>query len=591
MQQRPARTTASEQRSAARTSARPPVVSLSRWIAGVLLVVATLWTFAPILDNAFVWDDGANLVAARTHWGTGLGGIVWALTQPYAGHYQPLTWFSYRLDLWLWSASAAGVHATNLVLHVIVTGLVGALAWVLTGPLGLDRKSVDQDPRDERFRWGASFSCAAIFAVHPIHVETVAWATERRDLLSTALTLAAVLRYLHVRLPNAESPRGMVGVSVLHACAALARAQMSLPFVLLALDIGVLNRLGREGDRGRSLARLVKEKWASFGIAAVSAALALWAQRASGALTAATEHGVWDRLVQTGYSLAFYPQALVYRPYWLPLYERPYPFDPFDPTYLLPAGLGFLGVALAFAGVVKRRPSLAASAVLAYVALVLPVSGIAQSGVQLVADRYAYLSTIPLILTAGLGLSRLIEAAPRPWVRGVAWTVILTVLIAGAGTARRQTLVWKNDETLWRHVLLHSGSCLADNNLGQILFVRGESGAALFHLTRALERVPTYPRPWRAIVALLDAPWPSDAPPAGWVAQTIDRAAAASGGGPERAYASGLAWIHAGESGRALVQLRQVLAKDPAHEGARLAIARLNAAAAKEPPRAPASAR
>ena len=349
--------------------------------AAVVLAAITLWAYGPVLDNGFVWDDGANLIAARTHWDRGPAGIAWAFTTPFFGHYQPLTWISYQLDALVSGATPRGVHATNLALHLVASALVGALAWWFARPRFA--------PVDKRGGFAlcatAGLLGASLFALHPIHVETVAWATERRDLLSTVLVLAAV--WLHLATsPRDDSPSRFRGlVALLHALAALARAQMSLPFVLLALDVWPLRRAATNSGERRRWARLVSEKSLSFAVAAASATAALWAQASSGALTPASEHGLVDRLVQAGYSFAFYPAALVYRPYWLPLYERPYPFEPFAARYLLPA-MAALAVILALAACRRRFPALATAAG-SYLLLVLPVAGPAHSGIQLVAER------------------------------------------------------------------------------------------------------------------------------------------------------------------------------------------------------------
>lgn len=536
----------------------------------LLLLVVTLWAYAPVLDNAFVWDDGANLVAARSSWGTGFEGVRWSFTTPFFGHYQPLTWLSYRVDLALSGATPRGVHATNLALHLVASALVGLLAAGFTarasrqnGPAG--------DPRT--FALVAGLVAAALFALHPVHVESVAWATERRDLLSTAFVLAAVLVHLTTSPPDLRPSPARGWIAGLHLLAALSRAQMSLPFVLLALDLWPLGRLRAARSAREGWSRLVAEKALSLAIAAASAVTALWAQASSGALTAASEHGLLDRIVQTGYSLAFYPSALLFRTTFLPLYERPSPFPSLAAEYLAPAVATL--VALVAIGLLRPRLPALATATVTYVLFVLPVAGPAQSGIQLVADRYAYLATVPLLLLLVCGSLSLIARSGR---RTAVWAGLGVLLLALAGatvTTRRQTLVWRDDASLWRHVLAHSSSVLADNNFGQILLARGESGEALRHLVRALEKAPTYPRPWRALAAILEAPWPQGGPDRAWVAATLDRAAALSPGLAVPAYASGLAWLRAGDAVRAQRQFRRTLLLEPGHEGARLALSRL----------------
>lgn len=547
----------------------------------VVLGAAIVWAYAPILDNAFVWDDGGNLVAARARWDRGLQGVGWAFREPYGGHYQPLTWISYQMDAAISGATPRGVHATQGLLHLATTATVAWLAWLLAGCAALRTLSPFAD---RRARALLALLAAALFALHPIRVESVAWATERRDLLSTLFALAALA--LHLRAaPTDASPSPARGrIALLHALSALSRAQMTLPLVLLLADLWPLRRLAEEPDRLRGFLRLLREKWMSLAIAAASAAAAIWAQASHGALTSASEHGLLDRLVQAGYGLAFYPAAMLFGRTWLPLYERPFPFVPTEPRLLLPA-LAAL-VALSVVWFLRRRLPALAVAVGAYLLLVLPVLGIAQSGIQLVADRYAYLSTVPLVLLAAGALVRFGASSGRA-ARPLLALGLAALLAAQALATHRQTRVWESDETLWRHVLDHSTSCLADNNLGYILYGRGEPGPALFHLVRSLERVPSYGRPWRGIAALLEAPTPADAPPALRVAETLERAAATQPASALPRYASALAWMRAGDERRAERELRRALAIDPSHEGARFALARL--AARRSPFTAPAA--
>ncbi len=542
--------------------------------AALLLGAAIVWAYAPILDNGFVWDDGGNLIAARANWDRGFAGVAWAFREPFAGHYQPLTWLSYRVDAAVSGATPRGVHASQLILHLANTAAVAWLAWLLAGSRGLQRAALGADPRR---RAVLAATAAALFALHPIRVESVAWATERRDLLSTLFALVAVALHLRASPADASPSPARGRIALLHALSALSRAQMTLPFVLLLLDLWPLGRLKYEPDRGRALLRLVREKGFSFALAAASAAAAVWAQASHGALTAASEHGPLDRLVQAGYGLAFYPASLLFGRTWLPLYERPFPFDPTAPRLLVPA-LAALAALTALAALVLSRRRFPAPAVAfgGYLLLVLPVLGIAQSGIQLVADRYAYLSTIPLVLLAAGAVTILGFRLGSRLGKGALALGLIALLASYAVATRRQTLVWRDDETLWRHVLAHSSSCLADNNLGYLLYGKGETGPALFHLVRSLERVPTYGRPWNGIAALLESPSPAPGEPASsWVATTLERAAATQRSAALPRYAAALAWARAGDETKAENEFREVLAIDPDHEGARLALARI----------------
>ncbi len=559
-----------------------------------ILLAAIVWAYWPILQNGFVWDDGGNLLTARAFWDRGLGGIAWAFREPFGGHYQPLTWMSYQLDAAISGATPRGVHATQLALHLLVTLLVAALAHTLAQTVARTstrRPNGGQGGNDARWTYGFPLLAAALFGLAPIRVESVAWATERRDLLGALFAIAAVLVYLRAAASDAperralgdSSARSRWAVAALLALSALSRAQMTLPFVLLLLDVGPLARWTPDGpSRLRAFFGLVREKAVLFAIAAASAAAAIWAQTSAGALTSTAEHGLFARLVQAGYGLGFYAMKALFphgEPPLLPLYERPVPFPPRGDTEFLMVALMSLGCLVTVALSRRRFPAFA-TACGTYVLLVLPVLGLAQSGIQLVADRYAYLSTVPLVLAMAGGILHAFGTFPQRAARAAIALGVLSLLASYTVATRRQTFVWRDDETLWRHVLNHSNSILADNNLGQLLVARGESAAALFHLTRSLERGPQYGRPWRSLAQILESPWPASGPSdltPRWVATTLSHAVKYQAGSALAHFATALAWSQSGDSAQAERELRRALAIDPELDGARLALARIEA--------------
>ena len=549
-------------------------MKMARFAAAFVLALTIAGIYWPILDNTFVWDDGANLIGARQYWDQGLAGVRWAFQEPFFGHYQPLTWLSYQFDSFLTGATPRGVHATQIGLHLLVTLGVGVLAFVVARTPGLAHLGA---LRGFVFPWLA----AALFGLAAVRVESVAWATERRDLLGAFLTIAALLLYLRTSPEEASPSLGArLAVAGLAALSALARAQMTLPLVLLLFDVFLLRRLViGAGFCPGQLWRRIAEKAVLWAIAAASALAAIWAQASSGALTSVGEHGYLERLVQAFYGLAIYPlKALLPQlggPL-LPLYERPAPFPFWAPEFLLPALVS--ATALVALVVLRRRLPLLVLAVGAYLLLVLPVLGIAQSGIQLVADRYAYLATMPLVLWVAGALLELVRRHESVWVRAGIVALVASSLGSQAFLSWRQTAVWQDDASLWRHVLAHSESSLADNNYGQLLYGRGESGKALFHLTRCLEASPEYGRPWAALAAILEAPWPEGAPPAEWVASTLSKALAHQPGLGVARYATALAFLRQGDEDRAERELRRLLAVDKEHDGARLALFRLEAA-------------
>jgi protein O-mannosyl-transferase len=466
-------------------------------LALALLAAATLAAFWPALGNGLVWDDGTNLIANR-HLDALDGGLVrWAFSSFLLGHYQPLSWLSLAADRALWGGRPAGYHLTSLLLHLADVLLFAALARrLLAAARREESASVATDL--------GALVAAAVFALHPLRVESVAWATERRDVLSAAFCLAALLAWLAtVDRERAGRPRLAWGAAAtaLFALSLLSKAlALGLPVALVVADLYPLRRW-RPGDGRRAAGRLLVEKTPFFALSALFGVIALRAQEAGGALVGVARYGWVERLFQAAYSALFYPRALVALS-WSPLYERPTRLDPLAPRFLVPA-LGCVAVTAAL--VVWRRRFPAGLAVwAAYLALLAPVSGLAQSGVQLVADRYSYLAALPFALLAGGGVAAGWRALRRPPARAAAAAAVVAVLALWAVLTWRQTRVWHDDEALWRQVATHTPSAMALNNLGALALQRGDRAAALPLLRQAVELAPEFGLPWRNLLALLE---------------------------------------------------------------------------------------
>ncbi|MEO6326787.1 MAG: hypothetical protein ABIT01_07860 [Thermoanaerobaculia bacterium] len=460
----------------------PPFTRLrAALFAGLLLVTAFVW--APVLRNGFVWDDGGNLIGTAAQRGLSPRGIAWAFTTFQAGHYQPLTFVSYAVDDLVNGGTPAGVHATNLMLHLLAIVLVALLAERLLKRAG--EKSMG-------LRTFAAFVSAAIFALHPIHVESVAWATERRDLLSAVLLLGATLAWL----PAEPGPPRRLRASALFLAALLCKAQVGFPIALLALDVWPLRR-----KRTDALPALI-EKLPLFLLSGLFSVTAFLAQRSAGALTSVAEQPVLSRISQAAYGLVYYVVAHGFTSF-SPLHERPVPLNALEPLFVLAA----LTVAFAVGALVllRRRLPAGLAAFIAFAGILLPVLGFVQSGVQLVADRYAYLAGVPLCLLAGSGVALAWARLRSPGARLAAGALLAALLGVWSVATRAQIAVWHDDETLWRRVLARAPSALAANNLGNILLARGDVKEGVLWLKNSLDVVPTYHRPWRPLAFALSA--------------------------------------------------------------------------------------
>ncbi|HEY6201287.1 MAG TPA: hypothetical protein VI231_21975, partial [Candidatus Binatia bacterium] len=361
-------------------------------IAGLILLCVA--AFYSALHNGFVDYDDDTLYLKNPYFrGLGWGNLRWMFTTFLMGHYQPLTWVTLGLDYVIWGMNPFGYHLTNLVLHAANTVLFYFLALRLLSYVL---------PRDEE---GATIVGAALaamlFSIHPLRVESVAWVTERRDVLSGLFFFLT----LHAYLTAAEAPsaarRGkwLVCALIVYALSLLSKSVgMTLAVVLLILDVYPLRRLG--GSRARWLGREVWNVWLEklpflvFGAAA--AVTAAYAQYETRAMVTVSQYGIARRAATASYGFVFYFWKTLLPTKLSPLYEIPVDFNPAHWIYFACA-LAVAALTLALIFLRKAWPA-ALAAWLAYLAMVLPVSGIAQSGPQLVAARYSYLPCLAFAL-------------------------------------------------------------------------------------------------------------------------------------------------------------------------------------------------
>ncbi|MCC6849766.1 MAG: tetratricopeptide repeat protein [Deltaproteobacteria bacterium] len=441
------------------------------WPIAVAIVLVVTASFAPTLANDFVdWDDDLNLTGNQHYRGLSWTHLSWMLTTTRGGHWQPLTWLSFALDHAVWGMDARGYHLGNLLLHAANAVLV----WLL-----LRRLLARLAGTSERILPWAAAVGSLWFAVHPLRVESVAWATERRDVLSGCFWLTALLLYLRTAPAPPERRRaGRAGMLVALALSLAAKAwAITFPAVVLILDWYPLRR------------RALREKIPIVGLAAVAAVIALVAQRSVPEMRSFSDHPLAARIGQAAYGLCFYVAQSLW-PFGLqPAHLFTTPLDPTAPRFLLALATVAAVTVLAFRER-RRRPWLLATWV-AYVAIVAPVLGLAQTGPQLVADRYSYLAGLPLTALATAGLAR---AWSRSAAAGRAWPVVVASLasIALLGSLTfRQTRIWHDSMTLWNHVLaLDPCNWIAYTNRG---FARTDPEAALADYDAAIRCNPRWP--------------------------------------------------------------------------------------------------
>ena len=455
----------------------------------LLCVAVTLAVFWPTLGHQFLdWDDDRNLVNNPDFRGLGWANLRWMLTTTLMGHWIPLTWLTFGADFVIWGMKPFGYHLTNLLVHA------GAAVAMYLVALRLLRAATAGG--EIALRLGA-LAAALFFAIHPLRVESVAWATERRDVLSGLWLLLTVLTYL-VSVDRPETRRRWwLAASV--ACYALALTSkaivMTLPAVLLILDVYPLRRLSRwrawTTAEGR---RALVEKIPFVILAVAGGAMAVYALR-SHAVEMLGSQPLESRIAAALYGIAFYSWKTFVPGAISPLYQLPARVDPADPAMLASAA-----AVVAVTGVLvwqRRRWPAGLAVWLAYLVLLAPVSGLVQSGPQLVAARYSYLACLGFALLVGAGVWWLARRAAGPpparrWA-GVGGAVV-AVGLAGLGSlAWSQTHVWRDSETLWAHVVsVDPASSIAHNNLGFAYLQQGRLADAEREILAALRLDPEW---------------------------------------------------------------------------------------------------
>jgi tetratricopeptide (TPR) repeat protein len=474
--------------------------------AGLSLV--TLALYLPSLKNEFIAYDDQQYVTENRHVQQGLNGpaVVWAFKSSYATNWHPLTWLSHMLDCQIYGLHPAGHHLTNTLLHAANAVLLFLLLCRLTGA-----------------QW-RSFAVAALFAWHPLHVESVAWIAERKDVLSGffwMLTMLAYARYAESKvMPEqrsnrreealiASSPMQQAGIdqSLLTSAATKSRRPwlwyglallffalglmskpmvVTLPFVLLLLDFWPLKRFASLKDQNRGAASLFIEKLPFLILSAASCALTLWAQQQAMASTAGLR--ISERIVHAILAYGHYLIAM-FVPRHLAVY---YPYDRSTAAMeVMLAGALLVFITLLVLRLIRKLPYLA-TGWFWFLGTLVPVLGLVQVGEQAWADRYTYLPSIGLFIMMAWAIADL-AGQSKPVRTALPWLGTAVAIVCVTVTSV-QLSHWRNTRTLFEHVAgVTRKNPLSATLLGSLLAQEGKYDQAIAYYREALSYSPAFP--------------------------------------------------------------------------------------------------
>ncbi len=456
---------------------------------GLLLVVATLALYYPVHNHPFLnYDDDLYIVYnPHVHAGLQWATVAWAFTSFDASNWHPLTWLSHALDYELFQLNPAGHHDVNLVLHLLNVLL---LFWVLQQATGFA---------------GRSAMVAALFALHPLNVESVAWIAERKNLLSmTFFVLALGVYRWYANNPHVGR---YLTVAVLFLLGLMAKPQViTLPLVLLLWDYWPLERMfaGETRSLGKasvdmpakSFSWLVMEKLPLLAISAASAIVTMKAQRESGAMSGPHWQPLPIRIENAVVSYVRYIGKALWPSRLSVLY--PHPGSSLRAWQAMAALLLLLAIT-ALVVALRHRYRYLLVGWLWFLGTLVPMIGLVQVGVQAMADRYAYLPFVGLFIMICWGVAEWAErrGVPTAWQAGASVAVLLALMLVG----HRQLGYWGDNVALWSRVVELESQALqanpdnwvAENNLGHALLSVGQEEQAILHFRAAVAINPADP--------------------------------------------------------------------------------------------------
>jgi len=425
------------------------------------LAVLTWLVFGQTLWHDFINYDDPRYVYENTKitGGLSISGIAWAFTHIHSLNWHPLTTISHMLDCQLYALRAGWHHFTNVFLHTLAAMLLFLALQQMTGAV-----------------WRSAF-VTAVFAIHPLRVESVAWIAERKDVLSGVFFMLTLLAYMYyARLPRV---RGYLLVVFLFACGLMCKPMLvTLPFVLLLLDYWPLDRMkGQLGNR-------VAEKIPLIALSAVSSVITFLVQK--GAVGRTEELPILERINNAIVSYVLYIWQMLWPVNLAVFYPHP---ENRLPLWEIISSLVLLICITAVAIAVRKKRPYLVTGWLWYLGMLVPVIGLVQVGWQGRADRYTYLPQIGLYIAATWAVTDLTALYRHQ--RAILSTAAIVVIAALSCCAWVQTSYWRDSETLFRHALaVTTNNDVAENNLGIVFLGQGKLDEAISLLQTAVDLRP-----------------------------------------------------------------------------------------------------
>jgi protein O-mannosyl-transferase len=455
----------------------------------ISLAIATLAVYWQIQDHEFINFDDNEYITENTHVKAGFTreGFIWAFTKSQASNWHPITWLSHMVDCQLYGLNPKGHHLTNLFFHTANSLLLFIVLSRMTGTL-----------------WQSGF-VAVLFALHPLHVETVAWAAERKDVLSMFFMMLTLWAYIfYIENPGVKK---YLLVVLFFALGLMSKPMLvTLPFILLLLDYWPLGRLKSgqaqgnlrktkkriPSDNRSNVSQLILEKLPLFILAMGSSIVTFLVQQSGGATKSLAMYSIQVRITNALISYLEYLEKMVWPTGLAVLY--PHPGDALSAWKGMVCGVVLVFITTVVVRMIQRAPYLAVGWFW-YLGTLVPVIGIVQVGSQAIADRYTYIPLIGIFIIIAWGLPQLIENFRyKDKVLIISGGILIPLLMVSTWS---QTRHWKNSTTLYKHAIEVNGNnypsfSVVYYNLGNTLVKKNELEEAISHYKMAIKINPEH---------------------------------------------------------------------------------------------------